>query len=495
MFLRGVFYKLFPPSSMWTEESKPASTDALYIGPPSVKQVAKSRLDLEITPTMRIGVAVYIKTKKMDMPTLSKVSSDARVKIDRTYTSLTDEFTPVASTDRLKALRYGGEFVPARPEDLEAMKFRTEKCLKLLGFFPREVFPVFKAIGNCDCIAAETGNVHAAMALSSLLAVLVEQEKVALARFSYQANAAPKIMCLYPHVSDEFECFYAVPMPYSEDSRENTLLFPSLPKPTAELVALVDDFVQSRDVSGIMGPPDRIPNPTLDRFFQTAKARVALPIEKQNTVPVAPFSEPIIALLKPEEHAWKQLPEQIAPLSQHLTPVNIEETEESKKRKKYWRDIHEKELIASPGKNIDVKKIRIESTQETAFSNVEISATDPVGDFETAIRAIHSKTSGASVTAVVEKMTLVIAELATSSPVIACDAIVALRTACISEELPAMFNAFMKRLSDSTLSEFPKFWRELLRRNVMLITKDDCDKADIDFSKATEFIENVIRKI
>ena len=336
-----------------------------------VKQVSKSRLDLEITPSMKIGVFVYLKTKIVTLPTLRKVdaANDGPVKVDRTYSKMADPDTAVSS--KVLALRYGGEYVAIPEIDKEAMKFVSEKCLKVIGFFPIQVFKPHYLISNADCVAAEPGNVHAAIALSSLIHALLESNKVALCRFSFRANAEPKLVALFPHAQDDFECFYSVQVPFSEDSRENSLLFPSLPVPTDELVEAVDSLIDSRMLIASNGTellqPEETLNPTLARFWATVEARV----EK----PDAPLAPPPDILVNPGKYLFETQKEaekignRIKKIA-NLTEV-VEDDEAKKKRKRYWREVQERVLLESPSKSIDVKKIRIESTQEAEFEKAQ----------------------------------------------------------------------------------------------------------------------------
>lgn len=330
----------------------------------SVRQVSKSRVDLEISPSVRVGVFVYIKTKHVVLPTLKKIdaSCGGPIKVDRTYSKLEDPDTCV--DNKLIAMRYGGEYVPIPDLDREAMKFVSEKCLRVIGFFPKEFFQPQYWISNAECVAAEPGNTGAASALNALISETEASGCAALCRFSYRANAEPKLVVLFPSVIDE--CFYSVQVAYSEDSRENSLLFPSLPAASEDLLDTIDELINGRmlvEGNRELLLPELTLNPTLDRFWASVDARIADPKAE-----LAPFR--LEESMHPERYLFSNQKEidligsriaKLAKLEEHT-----EDDEATKKRKRFWRESQINNLIESPKKE-DVKKIRIESAEEAEF--------------------------------------------------------------------------------------------------------------------------------
>lgn len=51
---------------------------------------------------------------------------------------------------RIRSFRYGKEQVPFAEEDLEQLKFQTEKCMKILSFVPQKSIPRHHYIANVD---------------------------------------------------------------------------------------------------------------------------------------------------------------------------------------------------------------------------------------------------------------------------------------------------------------------------------------------------------
>lgn len=60
--------------------------------------------------------------------------------MDRAYRNV-ETLQDVAPEDRVKAYQYGREYVPFSAADEAAMKFTTDRCMKLLGFTSRKNVP------------------------------------------------------------------------------------------------------------------------------------------------------------------------------------------------------------------------------------------------------------------------------------------------------------------------------------------------------------------
>jgi hypothetical protein len=341
-----------------------------YVKP--VKQISKSRLDLEITSRMRIGVFVYIKTKIANLPTVKKEDPNGgNVIVERTYRRADDPYGPeIGPSDKTHALRYGSQYVIVGDVDKAAMKYEADKCLKVIGFFPKDEFGIHRCMSNADCMAAEPTNDQAVLAMGVLVQAMLDTGTVALARFSARANAEPKLVCLYPYKEEAFDCLYSVQVPFSEDSRENTLLFPSLPEPSDALLDAVDSYIDSRLMSPGDLDPSVTPNPTLLRFWETVAGRAA----SNDEALIAPLGETGRRLAEIAE-----TPETNSAVERILTECPLTELAEDateKKRKKFWMDTAARELIQPVGQ-IDTKRIRVSGED----APVAFSQNTPVQDF------------------------------------------------------------------------------------------------------------------
>ncbi|CAN0921436.1 ATP-dependent DNA helicase 2 subunit KU80 [Linum grandiflorum] len=109
----------------------------------NITPVTIFRGDLEIGLKMKIKVWVYKKTSEEKFPTLKKYSDKAPqtdkfathdVKVDYEYRSVEDADKVVPPDQRIKGYRYGPQVVPIASAEWDAVKFKTEKGVKLLGF-------------------------------------------------------------------------------------------------------------------------------------------------------------------------------------------------------------------------------------------------------------------------------------------------------------------------------------------------------------------------
>ena len=86
---------------------------------------------------------MYKKTSEEKFPTLKKYSDKApasdkyathEIKIDYEYKSVQDSSKVVPPEQRIKGYRYGPQVIPISSAEFEAVKFKPEKGVKLLGF-------------------------------------------------------------------------------------------------------------------------------------------------------------------------------------------------------------------------------------------------------------------------------------------------------------------------------------------------------------------------
>lgn len=106
-------------------------------------------------------VWVYKKVSPERVPTLklyshletdkTKVASH-KVTLETDYKSETD-LNPIPPEQRVKAYKYGPQFVPISKFDEEYLKFKTEKGLKLIGFTDSSNIP---RSANCLSLPCST---------------------------------------------------------------------------------------------------------------------------------------------------------------------------------------------------------------------------------------------------------------------------------------------------------------------------------------------------
>ncbi|KAL5013237.1 hypothetical protein ScPMuIL_007507 [Solemya velum] len=237
--------------------------------------------------SMKIPVCGYVKVKdfklKQSWKKVYAKDHDMEVGNLRTFHLNDEEETEIEREDMVEGHRYGNTLVPMSEDDKENMKYRTEKCFKVLGFTAEENIKRHHIMGDgVICFVAEKGDDAAAVAMSALIHGAYETGSVAIVRRCYNNNSPPQIGCLIPHIKSDYECFYWFELPFMEDVRQFT--FGSLPvkesttankkyEPTREQLSLIRSLIEEMDLSRALEEDDEKcealkPKLTFNPYFQ-----------------------------------------------------------------------------------------------------------------------------------------------------------------------------------------------------------------------------------
>ncbi|KAK3011906.1 hypothetical protein RJ639_011056 [Escallonia herrerae] len=214
-------------------------------------------------------VWVYKKTSEEKFPTLKKYSDKApstdrfathEIKVDYEYKSVEDPGKVVPPEQRIKGFRYGPQVVPISSAELETVKFKPEKSVKLLGFTDA---------------ANIMRNTKAILAVSALARAMKEMNKVAIVRCVWQQGQGNVVVgVLTPNLSDKAipDSFYFNILPFADDIRE--FQFPSFSnfsssfQPNEQQQEAADNLVKMLDLAPAGEEealqPDFTPNPVLE---------------------------------------------------------------------------------------------------------------------------------------------------------------------------------------------------------------------------------------
>lgn len=99
---------------------------------------------------------------------------------------------------KIKGYYYGKQLVPVSKILEESLKFPTEKCLKILGFIPKERLFRHYFIGTVDMVSCPNQCDSNQQKFNALIDGMVELSKVGLARYVTRANAPPRLAALIP---------------------------------------------------------------------------------------------------------------------------------------------------------------------------------------------------------------------------------------------------------------------------------------------------------
>jgi ATP-dependent DNA helicase 2 subunit 2 len=99
---------------------------------------------------------------------------------------------------KIKGYYYGKQLVPVSKILEESLKYPTEKCLKILGFVPKEKIPRNYFIGQIDMVSCVNQFDSNQQKFNALIDGMVELSKVALVRYVTRNNAPPRLAALIP---------------------------------------------------------------------------------------------------------------------------------------------------------------------------------------------------------------------------------------------------------------------------------------------------------
>uniref|UniRef100_A0A6N2MVM4 ATP-dependent DNA helicase 2 subunit KU80 n=1 Tax=Salix viminalis TaxID=40686 RepID=A0A6N2MVM4_SALVM len=279
--------------------SEKTSAKAVYVESPTallgaiktrnISPVTIFRGDLELGSNMKIKVWVYKKTSEEKFPTLKKYSDKApstdrfathEVKVDYEYKSVEDPNKVVPPEQRIKGYRYGPQVVPISSAEWDAVKFKPEKSVKLLGFTDASNIMRHYYMKDVNIFIPEPGNARAALAVSALARAMKEMNKVAILRCVWrQGQGSVVVGVLTPNISEKDstpDSFYFNILPFAEDVREfqfpSFSSFPASWQPNEQQQEAADNLVKMLDLAPSAKQeallPDFTPNPILERFYR-----------------------------------------------------------------------------------------------------------------------------------------------------------------------------------------------------------------------------------
>ncbi|KMT00104.1 hypothetical protein BVRB_1g019280 [Beta vulgaris subsp. vulgaris] len=490
----------------------------------SIAPITIFRGDLEVSSRLKIKVWVYKKTSEERFPTLKKYSDKApctdkfathEIKVDYEYRSIHEPDKVVPPEQRIKGYRYGPEVVPISSDAWEAVKFKPEKGLKLLGFSDAKNILRQYYMKDVNLFIGEPGKREAVIAVSALARAMKELNKVAIVRCVWrQGQAGVVIGVLSPNVSmkDNIpDSLYFNVLPFAEDVRE--FQFPSfknLPatfQPNDEQQEAADNLVRMLDLAPPAKEeilkPDLTPNPVLERFYHFLDLKTKNPD----------------AAIPPLDEALKRITEPDAELLSKNKSVIDEfrrcfEVKENFKRKKSARSYKEKPSGSDDEKeaaeDVNMEKtlkttdndsaVKIQNSDDkpsSALANNSLAIVEkignisPVQDFEAmlshrdnpdwvskAIKGLKSKI-----------LELVEDSVAGNNYDKAVECLVALRKGCVLEQEPTQFNNFLQYLyrfcKEHELNDFCEL---LVLKGMTLITKSEAEDSDVADEAARSFL-------
>ncbi|PIA58751.1 hypothetical protein AQUCO_00500594v1 [Aquilegia coerulea] len=312
--------------------SRGACTKTVYVQSPTkllgalqtqnVSPVTIFRGDLELTPEMKIKVWVYKKTSEEKFPTLKKYSDKASptdrfathgVKVNVEYKGAENTNKAVPPQQRIKGYRYGPQVVPISSAEVEAMKFKPDKSVKLLGFTNATNIMRHYYMKDVYIFIAQPANMKAILAVSALVRAMKENNMVAILRCVWRQGQGNVVVgVLTPNESNAEsmpDSFFFNVLPFAEDVRD--FRFPSFSKfppsmqPNEQQQDAADKLVMMLDLAPPgkeeVLQPDFTPNPVLERFYHFLELK-----SKNPDADVPPLDNILLRITKPDPELLSQ---------------------------------------------------------------------------------------------------------------------------------------------------------------------------------------------
>ncbi|XP_057807404.1 ATP-dependent DNA helicase 2 subunit KU80 isoform X2 [Salvia miltiorrhiza] len=468
----------------------------------NISPVTTYRGDFELSSIMKIKVWVYKKTCEEKFPTLKKYSDKApptdkfashEIKVDYEYRSIEDPKRVVPPEQRIKGYSYGPQVVPISSAEWDAVKFKPEKGVRLLGFTDASNIMRHYYMKDVNLLIAEPGNMKAVLAISALARAMKEMNKVAIVRCVWrQGQTNVVIGVLTPNVSEKDnvpDSFYFNVLPFAEDVREfqfpSFSNLPSSMQPNKQQQEATDKLVQMLDLAPAgkeeILPPNLTPNPVLERFYRSLELK-----SKDPSANVPPIDETLRRITEPDPELLHQNTAVIEEFRRSF------ELKENPKLKKSSRRIREKPTGSSEeGEGIAAAGQAMDATEHMSTVKVEkLGDSNPVQEFE----AMMSRRDGPNwVSKAFQSMKDKIFNLLENSIggdtyQKSLECLVALRKGCILEQEPKQFNDFLRHLIKFCQElHLDSFCDILASNNVMLISKSEAPESDIPETETPVF--------
>ena len=481
----------------------------------AIYPVAKYRGWWNISEKAKVAVRVFGKTREEKLPSLKKYSlvaepskdiNEGKVKMDRTYALADDpDLNPIDEDYRVKGYYYGKQFVPIPEHHEDTLKYKQDKCLKLLGFAPSSQVPHQLYLAGVDIVLG-VDECASNKAFSALVRATKAKDSVAICRFVYQNGRSPKLVCLTPVVKDNYDCFYMNYLPSVEDIRDYQ--FKSLKPSTKKQLDVTSKFISAlnlmegqEDEDGDLCESLNVKqtfNPVLQHFNDCLNHRAFHPEDEK----LPQVNPEISSYLRPDRGLFERAAKESKSFA-NAFPLKVKSEEDIKGAKKArvcWKE------LLSEGLNKTDEMARAAAYKEQAVdANAagkaekgmpdiipikKISSVSPIDDFNRMINDKHEDL----VKEAMEQMqdvidTFVQGALMGDMYEKAKDCVETMREGAVREDEANLFNAYLRGMksktrSDKNVREFMAYLRD---EGITLISKTETTSSSVLPKEAKEF--------
>jgi ATP-dependent DNA helicase 2 subunit 1 len=186
----------------------------------------------------------------------------------------------VEKSEIKKAFKFGGEYVYFDPEELASLRKIGDKCIRIIGFKPRSMLPLWSSVKKSVFIfPSEEHFVGSTRVFSALWKKLLKSNKMAIAWLVARKNANPIMVAILPskNPSDDQSGtpylpagLWLCPLPFADDMR--TFETKDGPVASTDVIDLMRPIIQNLQLPKGTYDPSKYPNPSLQWHYKILQA-------------------------------------------------------------------------------------------------------------------------------------------------------------------------------------------------------------------------------
>jgi len=251
------------------------------------KAVAKralfSSVPLELSKNLKISVKGYIIFKRQVPARSCYIWLDGetpQIVEGKSAFVAEDTARTVEKVELRKAFKFGGETITFTPDELAAIKNFGDPVIRLIGFKPLDMLPIWANLKNSTFIyPSEEDVIGSTRTFAALHQSMLKKKKFALVWYIPRKNAAPWLAALMPGAEKLGEGgeqvippgLWVIPLPYADDIRQKPEMN-KLIRASDDLVDKMRQIMQQLQLPKAVYDPSRYPNPSLQWHYRILQA-------------------------------------------------------------------------------------------------------------------------------------------------------------------------------------------------------------------------------
>ena len=464
-----------------------------------LNNICGHRGTLELAPNCNLQIQVYSKTKKKNFPSLKKYSKNSKferdikkqnVETSKYYFNPEDaEMSEIEKNDIIKGFSYGQQIVPISKEMENLMKYKDQKCFKLLGFVDKSQIRRELYMSEIECVMpSKNSKENNIKKFNSIIMGCILNEKIGLARYVKRNNNSPKLVALIPKrkFNDLTEIynymFYLTELPTIEDMREYS--FGSLLRSNKKQREVIGELIDKMDIKDFENKELLKCKETYNPNLQTLNQVIVEKGLNENRDPRIEMSERIENYIKVENKVYKKIEDMEEKIKNEFDLIENEIREEKPKRE-YWNKLLEE--------NPELEENLIQKLKNRDDEPIvkKISNNHPISDFK---EMMNYKKEDLVENAIKQMQGRILEFIKNSvdgslfEKALECLRI--LKEGCIDEEEVNLFNDFLVKFKEKLLSKknFREFWGFLKESKISVICKEEVEGSEFGREEAEMFL-------